>query len=69
MLWKKNIDAVFEGVEECPICYSVIHVVNNTLPKLVCHTCNHKFHNACLYKWFNTSNKSQCPLCQSPWYT
>lgn len=42
LLWKRNIDAVFEGVEECPICYSVIHVVNNTLPKLVCHTCNHK---------------------------
>ena len=24
---------------------------------------------ACLYKWFNTSNKSACPLCQSPWYS
>ena len=60
---------VFEGVEECPICYTVIHMVNGTLPKLSCHTCKHKFHAACLYKWFNTSNKSACPLCQSPWYS
>ena len=123
----------------------VIHMVNNTLPKLTCHTCRNKFHSgllsfpdfplshvppdpftfflagrpspphlcpitrlfapsassikllhlllllihlvvnptdfdcrlvtdgdhktACLYKWFNTSNKSACPLCQSPWYS
>ena len=69
VLWKKNVDQVFEGVEECPICYTVIHMVNGTLPKLSCHTCKHKFHAACLYKWFNTSNKSACPLCQSPWYS
>ena len=23
LLWKKNVDQVFEGVEECPICYTV----------------------------------------------
>lgn len=69
LLWKKNVDQVFEGVEECPICYTVIHLVNNTLPRLSCHTCRNKFHSACLYKWFNTSNKSTCPLCQSPWYS
>ncbi|EKX50542.1 hypothetical protein GUITHDRAFT_66966 [Guillardia theta CCMP2712] len=69
LLWKKNVDQVFEGVEECPICYTVIHMVNNSLPTLSCHTCRNKFHSACLYKWFNTSNKSTCPLCQTPWYS
>ncbi|PWA65835.1 Armadillo-like helical [Artemisia annua] len=66
-IWKNNIDKEFEGVEECPICYSVIHPSNHTLPKLACKTCKHKFHSGCLYKWFTTSNKSNCPLCQSPW--
>jgi hypothetical protein len=69
LLWKRNIDKVFEGVEECPICYTVIHIVNATLPRLACHTCRHKFHSACLYKWFQTANKSACPLCQTPWYS
>ena len=60
---------VFEDVEECPICYTVLHLVNNSLPRMACHTCRNKFHSACLSKWFNTSNKSTCPLCQSPWYS
>lgn len=64
--WKSNFDKEFEGVEECPICYSIIHTANNTLPRLACKTCKYKFHSACLYKWFSTSHKSTCPLCQSP---
>ncbi|KAK4274883.1 hypothetical protein QN277_018048 [Acacia crassicarpa] len=65
-IWKRNFDKEFEGVEECPICYSVIHTTNHALPRLACKTCKHKFHSACLYKWFSTSHKSSCPLCQSP---
>ncbi|XP_076904678.1 E3 ubiquitin-protein ligase listerin-like [Bidens hawaiensis] len=65
-IWKNNFDKEFEGVEECPICYSVIHTSNHSLPRRACRTCKHKFHSACLYKWFLTSNKSNCPLCQSP---
>ncbi|KAJ0075996.1 hypothetical protein Patl1_35096 [Pistacia atlantica] len=65
-IWKRNFDKEFEGVEECPICYSVIHTVSHGLPRLACKTCKHKFHSACLYKWFSTSHKSSCPLCQSP---
>lgn len=65
-IWKSNFDKAFEGVEECPICYSVIHTTNHSLPRLACKTCRHKFHSACLYKWFSTSHKSTCPLCQSP---
>ncbi|KAL9224180.1 hypothetical protein vseg_000242 [Gypsophila vaccaria] len=65
-IWKSNFDKEFDGVEECPICYSVIHTANHSLPRLACKTCKHKFHAACLYKWFSTSHKSNCPLCQSP---
>ncbi|ONM19885.1 E3 ubiquitin-protein ligase listerin isoform X2 [Zea mays] len=64
--WKSNFDKEFEGVEECPICYSILHTSNHNLPRLACKTCKHKFHGACLYKWFSTSNKSTCPLCQTP---
>ena len=65
-LWQKNLDKEFEGVEDCPICYSILHLQTNQLPRLACRTCKHKFHSACLYKWFNTAHKSNCPLCQSP---
>ncbi|OAY73390.1 E3 ubiquitin-protein ligase listerin [Ananas comosus] len=64
--WKSNFDQEFEGVEECPICYSIIHTTNHSIPRLACKTCKHKFHSACLYKWFSTSHKSTCPLCQTP---
>lgn len=65
-IWKSNFDKEFQGVEECPICYSIIHTTNHSLPRLACKTCKHKFHAACLYKWFSTSHKSTCPLCQTP---
>jgi hypothetical protein len=64
-LWQQNLDKEFEGVEDCPICYAVLHMTTNQLPRMACKTCKHKFHSACLYKWFNTSHKSNCPLCQS----
>ncbi|KAK4759113.1 hypothetical protein SAY87_020414 [Trapa incisa] len=64
-IWKCNFDKEFEGVEECPICYSVIHTANHSLPRVACKTCKHKYHSVCLNKWFSTSNKRNCPLCQS----
>lgn len=64
-LWKKNLDRKFEGVEECYVCYSVIHQDTCMLPKLSCKTCRKKFHGPCLYKWFSTSNKSTCPICRN----
>ncbi|XP_054433691.1 E3 ubiquitin-protein ligase listerin [Pteronotus mesoamericanus] len=63
-LWKNNVDKRFEGVEDCMICFSVIHGFNYSLPKKACRTCKKKFHSACLYKWFTSSNKSTCPLCR-----
>ena len=79
-LWKKNVDKRFEGVEvrlarlrsvftmyfqECYICFYILHGSNHQLPKLACRTCKKKFHSACLYKWFSTSNNSSCPLCRN----
>jgi len=64
-LWKRNIAAHFEGKQECAICYSVINVVDQSLPTKPCKTCNNRFHASCLYKWFNTSHNSTCPLCRS----
>jgi hypothetical protein len=64
--WRENVDKVFEGVEECPICYMIVHATTGHLPKLECKTCHNKFHSACLYKWHTQAQKSTCPLCQSP---
>ena len=60
LLWKNSMDKLFDGIESCLICYSVFH--QNGLPRLGCKTCHNKFHSACLYKWFNSSHKSNCPL-------
>lgn len=66
-MWMKYMEDLFDGIESCLICYSVYHDSKRTLPNLACKTCKNKFHSACLYKWFNTSHKSNCPLCQTPW--
>ncbi|KAK1800486.1 hypothetical protein P4O66_005706 [Electrophorus voltai] len=47
-LWKNNVEKRFEGVEDCMICFSVIHGSNYSLPKKACRTCKKKFHSACL---------------------
>lgn len=64
-LWESNLDKRFSGVEECFICYSIFHVTSYQIPKLTCQTCRKKFHSYCLYKWFNTSHMSTCPLCRN----
>lgn len=64
-VWKHNVDKRFEGVEECYICFYILHGSNHQLPKVACPTCKKKFHSACLYKWFSTSNNSTCPLCRN----
>lgn len=68
LLWKKNVDKEFEGVEPCPICYSILNPKTMGLPNLPCKTCSNKYHNSCLYKWFNQSGKNKCPICQQPFY-
>lgn len=66
-LWRRNCIQEFAGLEECPICYSVISPANGQLPRLTCSTCSKKFHGGCLYKWFQSSGKSACPHCQNVW--
>jgi len=64
-MWKRNVDKRFEGVEECYICFFILHGSNYQMPKVACPTCKKKFHSACLYKWFSTSQNSTCPLCRN----
>jgi len=52
LLWKQNVDKEFEGVEPCPVCYSVLCVKTHTMPNLECKTCENRFHSSCLMKWF-----------------
>merc|ERR1712007_87385 len=63
LIWAQSFTLFFEGVEDCPICYSVVHVSTQSIPLKACPTCKHKFHSACLQHWFKTSSKSTCPLC------
>jgi hypothetical protein len=64
LLWKNNLDKHFDGVEPCPICYSIVNSHNHSLPKVGCKTCKNKFHSQCLYKWFSTSGNNTCPMCR-----
>ncbi|GKY91679.1 hypothetical protein MPSEU_000139700 [Mayamaea pseudoterrestris] len=66
-LWKDNVDKEFEGVEPCPVCYSVLHAKTHKLPTLKCKICSNRFHFDCLNQWFRSSGKNQCVLCQQPW--
>ncbi|GAA5950000.1 hypothetical protein JCM21900_001361 [Sporobolomyces salmonicolor] len=64
LLFKRNVTLHFEGVESCAICYSTVSAVDRSLPSKACKTCSNKFHAGCLYKWFQTSHGSTCPLCR-----
>ncbi|EJD05481.1 uncharacterized protein FOMMEDRAFT_103536 [Fomitiporia mediterranea MF3/22] len=64
-IFKKNVTHHFENQTECAICYSIISVTELSLPKKRCKTCKNRFHAGCLFKWFNTSHTSSCPLCRS----
>jgi len=65
LLWKRCIDKHLQGVEDCMICMMAVHGSNYQLPKITCKQCKKKFHAACLYKWFNTSSHTSCPLCRT----
>ncbi|EFC45004.1 zf-C3HC4 domain-containing protein [Naegleria gruberi] len=65
VLWKENLDKHFQGVEPCPICYSVVSGRDHQIPKVECKICHNKFHGACIYRWFSTSGNQTCPMCRS----
>lgn len=64
-MWKRNVDKGIEGVEDCTICMMTVHQQTHQLPKIKCKQCKNKFHSNCLYKWFESSNQSTCPLCRN----
>jgi hypothetical protein len=66
LMWARSFALYFEGCEDCPICYNVVHITTQTIPRKACPTCKHKFHSECLYHWFKTSAKTTCPLCNQP---
>lgn len=65
LLWKRCVDKHLDGVDECMICMMAVHGSSYQLPKITCRQCKKKFHAACLYKWFDTSSKSSCPMCRT----
>ncbi|KAH8740214.1 ring domain at very C-terminus of large protein [Cryptosporidium ryanae] len=65
LTWINNISLFLEGIEDCLICYSIVHHQYRSLPKKRCSTCKNIFHSECIYKWFRSSNKTTCPFCIS----
>ena len=59
------VENILKGVEQCWICYCYVQATDKSLPNSQCAGCSNKFHKACILKWFSTSNKSNCPLCQN----
>ncbi|KAL4073539.1 hypothetical protein J3A83DRAFT_4370818 [Scleroderma citrinum] len=49
-LFAKNVSLHFAGQVECAICYSIISVMDASLPQKPCRTCKNRFHAGCLYK-------------------
>ena len=65
-LWKQSVEQELAGVEPCPICYSVVHIEEHTLPRKRCKTCRNHFHTQCLAKWFRTSHNNGALCASSP---
>eukprot|EP00835_Amoeboradix_gromovi_P004633 NODE_372_length_9892_cov_0.272644.p1 type:complete len:1071 gc:universal NODE_372_length_9892_cov_0.272644:6158-9370(+) len=64
-LFSRNVQGHFDGQTECTICFSIIGVIDKTLPTKKCLTCSNKFHGGCLQRWFKESKQTNCPLCRS----
>ncbi|XP_951798.1 uncharacterized protein TA15835 [Theileria annulata] len=65
LLWYNNVIKYYQGIDECPICYSIVHAQFQSIPTKSCKVCKYKFHKECLFKWFRNAAKAKCPLCQS----
>ncbi|EFO25535.2 hypothetical protein LOAG_02947 [Loa loa] len=65
LMWAGNIEKHMEGAEDCTICMMIVHSRTYQLPRVRCKQCKKRFHSDCLYKWFDSSNQSTCPLCRA----
>uniref|UniRef100_A0A158Q7G4 E3 ubiquitin-protein ligase listerin n=1 Tax=Elaeophora elaphi TaxID=1147741 RepID=A0A158Q7G4_9BILA len=65
LMWAGNIEKHMEGAEDCTICMMTVHSRTYQLPRVRCKQCKKRFHSDCLYKWFDSSNQSTCPLCRA----
>ena len=63
ILWKKQLDRQFDNSDACPICYSVFYLRTTTIPNVYCKCCRNKFHKQCIFGWFKSTGRSDCPLC------
>lgn len=52
LLWANNLSKRFDGVDECMICFYILHYHNSQLPRVSCKKCRKKFHSACLVSLF-----------------
>jgi len=66
--WRKNINKELEGVEACPICYSILQPKSRRLPNTPCPTCSYYFHASCIHRWFRSSGHNKCPMCREPFF-
>ncbi|KAF6003353.1 hypothetical protein F1559_003791 [Cyanidiococcus yangmingshanensis] len=67
MYWHRRLVALLSEAPECPICYHVLHMRTGQVSRVRCPTCRHRFHAACLYRWFSSATHgATCPMCRSP---
>ena len=66
LTWREHVERELDGIEDCFICYYLVHPTDKSLPNLPCQVCSNKFHKLCIQKWFNSSHNATCPLCRNP---
>ena len=65
LAFRRNVETALKDHAECAICYALVGP-DRRMPGKRCRTCRNLFHGACLYRWFDTSSSTTCPLCRNP---
>ncbi|ELP93164.1 hypothetical protein EIN_054490 [Entamoeba invadens IP1] len=68
LLWKNQLDRQFDSSDACPICYSIFYLHTTTIPNVACKCCRRKFHKQCIFTWFRSTGRNDCPLCTRNFY-
>ncbi|KAL7722831.1 E3 ubiquitin-protein ligase listerin [Entamoeba marina] len=68
LLWKQQLDKQFDDSDACPICYSLFYLRTTTIPNVSCKCCRKKFHKQCIFGWFRSTGRNDCPLCTRNFY-